>query len=134
MILCDTDVIIDFYNVYSKRHNQTKPIIENLLYKGKAAISQYSNLEMIIGTQNKTDQKSIIKYISLFDLFELNYQIFQISERLLITYNLSHGLLIGDSVIAATAICNDLELFTYNTKDFKFISELKLFNFEKYLS
>lgn len=44
-----------------------------------------------------------------------------------------HGkdrLAIPDCLIAATAIISDMELFAYNTKDFKFIKELKLFYME----
>jgi len=41
-------------------------------------------------------------------------------------YAKSHTLNIPDALIAATAIENNLELFTLNVKDFKYISELKL--------
>jgi len=40
----------------------------------------------------------------------------------------SHGLQIPDALIAATAICHDMELLTYNVKDFKFIQGIKLFS------
>ncbi len=43
------------------------------------------------------------------------------------TYHLSHGLRIPDCLIAATAIGTGLPLFTYNRKDFRFISGLTLF-------
>jgi predicted nucleic acid-binding protein len=43
-------------------------------------------------------------------------------------YKLSHGLLIPDAIIAATAITYDLKLFTYNIKDFIFISGIRLFS------
>jgi tRNA(fMet)-specific endonuclease VapC len=42
-------------------------------------------------------------------------------------YLLSHKASIPDMLIAATAISNDLELYTLNTKDFKFIPELSLY-------
>jgi predicted nucleic acid-binding protein len=35
---------------------------------------------------------------------------------------------LGDSIIAATALVHDLELWTNNTKDFKHIEELRLVN------
>lgn len=40
---------------------------------------------------------------------------------------LSHRLAIPDGFIAATAIENDVELFTLNKKDFRFIEGLKLY-------
>ena len=41
------------------------------------------------------------------------------------SYSNSHGLLIGDALIAAAALENDLTIVTYNVDDFKFISNLK---------
>lgn len=37
---------------------------------------------------------------------------------------------LGDSIIAATALVNKLELVTANTKDFDWISDLKVVNFQ----
>ena len=42
-------------------------------------------------------------------------------------FNLSHGLLIPDAIIAATAVVHRIELFTYNVKDFQFIPDIKLY-------
>ncbi len=35
---------------------------------------------------------------------------------------------LGDAIIAATALCNDIELWTANTEDFKNLKGLKLVN------
>jgi len=43
-------------------------------------------------------------------------------------YAKSHGLGIPDALIAATAICQSIELLTYNVKDFKFIDSIQLYN------
>lgn len=40
-------------------------------------------------------------------------------------YSLSHKLSLPDALIAATALVHDLELYTLNSKDFRFISTLK---------
>ena len=45
-------------------------------------------------------------------------------------YCLSHTLDIDDALIAATAIYHNIELFTLNTKDFKFIPNLKLYQIQ----
>ena len=42
-------------------------------------------------------------------------------------YSLSHKLTIPDALIAATAITQDLELYTLNIKDFRFIKDLKTY-------
>ena len=43
-------------------------------------------------------------------------------------YSLSHKLTIPDALIAATALANDLELYTLNIKDFRFIENLRLYH------
>ena len=42
-------------------------------------------------------------------------------------YSKSHGLKVADALIAATAISSDIELWTFNKKDFRFIENLRLF-------
>ncbi|KJR43537.1 PilT protein [Candidatus Magnetoovum chiemensis] len=41
-------------------------------------------------------------------------------------YRLSHGLLIPDALIAATAIIRDESFISKNQRDYRFINELKL--------
>ncbi|XOF34926.1 MAG: hypothetical protein ACL93V_06450 [Candidatus Electrothrix sp. YB6] len=43
------------------------------------------------------------------------------------TYSLSHKLSLPDALIAATVLSHDLALYTLNVKDFRFISDLKLY-------
>ncbi len=40
--------------------------------------------------------------------------------------HLSHGLLIPDAIIEATAIIHQIPLFTYNLKDFRFMPDIQL--------
>lgn len=42
-------------------------------------------------------------------------------------YVLSHKLALADGFIAATALAQDVELYTLNIKDFRFIDGLKLY-------
>jgi predicted nucleic acid-binding protein len=42
-------------------------------------------------------------------------------------YAKSHGLKIPDALIAATSICEEMPLLTYNVKDFKFIEKIRLY-------
>ena len=47
-------------------------------------------------------------------------------------YTLSSGLRSGDAIIAATAVENNMPLFSSNTKHFRMIKELKLKVFKPY--
>ena len=56
-----------------------------------------------------------------------------ISERAVVlmeTFALSHGLQLGDALIAATALEHDLVLLTANTKHFSAIDSLRVERFE----
>ena len=44
--------------------------------------------------------------------------------ELISKYNLSHGLLIADAIIAATVLISEGELFSKNANDFMFIENL----------
>ncbi len=63
----------------------------------------------------------------IIELFNLSPEIIQLFIELMHRYSLSYKPLIGDMLIAATAVSNNLELYTLNQKDFKFIPEIKLF-------
>jgi len=59
----------------------------------------------------------------------LTEQISDTASELLRTYRLSHGLLIADALIAATAIVSNTELVSKNQKDYRFIEELDLIDY-----
>jgi len=59
----------------------------------------------------------------------INEMISQRASSLIEAYNLSHGLQIADSLIAATALELDCELATINRKDFRFIEDLRLVDY-----
>lgn len=42
-------------------------------------------------------------------------------------YSLSHRLSVPDGLIAATALTEDISLYTHNLKDFRYIKGIKLF-------
>jgi predicted nucleic acid-binding protein len=82
---------------------------------------------VISGATNKADLNTIIKKLNRFSILLINEAINLRAIDLVQSYRLSHGLALADAMIAATAIQTDLELFTYNVKDFKFVSKLTLY-------
>jgi len=126
-VICDTDVIIDYWNIYSSRHSESKNIVENLIGIGSVILSGITKMELIIGATNKSELERINKNLHQFSLTLINDEISQLAIQLLQEYNLSHGLALPDAMIAATSIVTQVELFTYNIKDYKFINGLKLY-------
>ena len=124
MLICDTNIFIEVY-----RNN---PEIENKLNNAgidNLAISDVTKAELIIGAKNKIELDVIRKHLKTLFTFHVNSGISEMAIDLIDKYCLSHKLLLPDALIAATAIHYNMELFTLNLKDFKFIPNIKLYHF-----
>ena len=82
---------------------------------------------MIFGALNKAELSKIKKSLNSVSIIQVNEAISEIALELQENYSLSHNLTIPDALIAATALEEGVELFTLNQKDFKFISQIKLY-------
>ncbi len=122
MILCDTNILIKFYK------NNTA-IIQELRQIGSQnlAISVITRAELYYGAINKNELKRIQKHLDLLQNIPTDLSISEQFIQLMANYSLSHKLTIPDALIAATALVNDLELYTLNIKDFRFIENLRLY-------
>jgi len=70
-----------------------------------------TQLELMIGCRNKSKLRNLDKFIKQFQIIKLNEAISEKAVELLRPYRLSHGLLIADSLIAATAMALNLLFF-----------------------
>ena len=122
MILCDTNILIEFYK------NNTA-IIQELRQIGSQnlAISVITRAELYYGAINKNELKRIQKHLDLLQNIPTDRSISEQFIQLMANYSLSHKLTIPDALIAATALVNDLELYTLNIKDFRFIENLRIY-------
>jgi len=62
-----------------------------------------------------------------FNLLHLDKGISQLFMQYMLGYQ-AKGLRVPDALIAATAVSNNVELFTLNRSDFEFIDGLRLYN------
>ena len=127
-VICDTDVMIDYWDVSKKRHASTKEVLDKEILLDNVVLSAITKMELLLGSTNKADFNKINKKLNRFNIALINNDITLEAFELLQTYRLSHGLALPDCLIAATAKITELALFTYNTKDYKFIAGLKLFS------
>lgn len=126
-IICDTDVIIDYFDTRQSRHDLTKRTLEEKIGLNNVMLSAISKMELMAGATTKTELVVIKKKLARFDTILIDPAITELSLTLLQTYKLSHGLALPDCFTAATALKTDLQLFTYNVRDFKFIAKIKLY-------
>jgi predicted nucleic acid-binding protein len=127
-IICDTDVMIDFFDSTKPRHQQTAQVINTHIGIDNIVLSAITKMELIAGAENKTELRLLNKNISRFDVLLINAEITSIALNLIENYRLSHNLYIPDAIIAATASYSNLKLFTYNIKDYKFIQQVILYD------
>ncbi|MBP9164374.1 MAG: type II toxin-antitoxin system VapC family toxin [Leptospiraceae bacterium] len=122
MILCDTDILIE----YLKDNSEICSKLEHLGDEN-LSISIITYAELIRGAFNKTEQAKIKKQIKSITVISLSDGISNQFQRILDLYTLSHKISIPDALIAATAIASDLHLFTRNVKDFRFIKGISMY-------
>lgn len=78
------------------------------------------------GALNSKELEKIKKDLQRFLLLPIQQEIMKDATQLLSAYKLSHQAKIPDMIIAATARFYDIELKTYNLKDFRFVPHLKV--------
>ncbi len=86
-------------------------------------------MELIVGCQNKNELRSTEQFLTRFEIISLNERISKAAVKLLREYRLTHGLLIADGLVAATAISLSIALVSKNQKDYRFIEELNLLSY-----
>ncbi len=122
MILCDTNVFIHAFN-----ENQTTIAQLNLIGIKNITVSAITLMELYQGMGNKAELARMKKAMRYYDVVQIDNDISEMAIELIEKFNLSHGLLIPDAIIGATAIIYEIPLYTYNIKDFKFMPNIKLY-------
>lgn len=124
-LLIDTDILINVSREIPIAINRLQSEIKN----STLAISSITQMELIVGCRNKTELQNLEKFLQRYVIIKVNELITDKAIELLMQYRLSHGLLIADGLIAATAIVNNLALLSKNQRDYRFISELNLLSY-----
>ena len=111
-------------NVFSKISGndwRVKQFVESL----DAVIDATIYIECLQGSKSNHEKRVIEKYLTRFPFIPITSQSSLKAVELIRNYSNSHGLLLPDALIAATALENDLTVVIYNVSDFKFIGGLK---------
>lgn len=122
-LLLDTTVLIDL-----SRGNQTAAdfIDQQRENRQSLFVALISAMELIVGCRNKAEVKQAQTLLVDFILLPSTPDSSQLAYQWLLEYSKSHGLLIPDAMIAATAAVNQLVLATDNIKDFEILPGLSV--------
>jgi hypothetical protein len=112
-------------NIVIYAANGTSPAAEELVAASGHAVASITLIE-VYGCKNlEPDEKRALDTVfARFEVYDLDRNVVDRAIQLRQTRKMS----LGDSIIAATALCHRLRLATNNTADFKGIPGLELFN------
>jgi predicted nucleic acid-binding protein len=120
--IVDTDILIDA----SRGIPDAVNCLQGLKSSSRLAISMITQMELIVGCANKVELQTLENFLKPFHIIKIDQSISDKAVDLLKTYRLSHGLLIADGLIAATAIAWKYPFITKNQRDYRFIQGLNL--------
>ncbi len=120
--IIDTDILIDS----ARQAPEAISCLNKIIQKSIPAISVITQMELFVGCRNKTELRNTEHFLKRFQVVNLNDQSCRIAVDLLRMYRLSHGLMMPDALIVATAIFFGSEFITKNQQDYRFISGLQL--------
>lgn len=113
----DTDILIDATHKLPDALN----VLAAQLVIGGIKISIVSAMELIQGSRNSSELSQIQQFLHQVSVIPINAQTSQTAIELMEQFFLSHGLVIPDALIAATALENDLTLYSKNIRHYKMI-------------
>ena len=120
-LLLDTDIIVNV----GRGETGAVAQVNAMLSTGSVYISTVTEMELVVGCRNKTELRNLSLLLERFIIVPITPEISTSAVNLLKAYRLSHGLLIADALIAATALVMGRVLVSGNAKHFSMIKGLQ---------
>jgi len=121
-LLVDTDILIDV----GRGLDEAVAHLQAWEAEREIGISAITYMELLVGCRNKREQRAVERFVERFEVLPVSALITEQAIELLRRYRLSHGLLIADALIAATAITKGIPLVSKNQRDYRFIEGVTL--------
>jgi predicted nucleic acid-binding protein len=118
--LTDTDILIDA----TRRLADAVAFLAAQRAAAGIHISIVSAMELVAGCRNKAELITLRQFLQQVTIFPVSVAVSQAAYQLMESFFLSHGLLIPDALIAATALEYKLTLHTKNVRHFQMIPAL----------
>ncbi len=103
---------------------------QSVIHKIKSFERVYINdiviMELYQGARDKRELNYIKKHITRFEILNINQEIIALATKIVERYSLSHNTKIMDALIASSVIMYNIDLYTINQKDFKYLKQVRL--------
>ncbi|MDL1977222.1 MAG: type II toxin-antitoxin system VapC family toxin [Deltaproteobacteria bacterium] len=117
-IIVDTDVIVDFLRGYAKAVSY----VEN--HSAEIVLSSIVVAELYAGVRDD-ERARFDDFVSLFPVLPITSEIAKAGGLFKRDYHKSYGIGLADALMAATAVAENAELKTLNTKHYPMLKGLK---------
>ncbi len=118
-ILLDTDVVVDFLRGDARASDFVQSC------RGEIVLSAITAAEIYSGARDDQETAELDQFLSLFPVVPVTGPIARVAGLYQRRWRKSHGLLLGDAVIAATARSGNARLATLNVRHFPMFPGLK---------
>ncbi len=125
-VLFDTDALIEFF----RGNIEVQNFIDAIGGEEKIIISAITYAEILLFAKDKVLLNRLKKTMEELILLEFNEEVSEQFRKHMVLYSLSHRPSLPDMINAAFAKYYDIDLFTLNLSDFKFIKDLRLVQHE----
>jgi len=125
-VVVDTCILINMFDRAGELHLRALQHVRGIGMDG-ILVSAITEMELIKGVRDREHERQLVKKLKGVSTIPIDPDMSARATALLYAYHLSHGLDTSDAIVAATAIEMGFPLFTYNTKDFRFIDGLELY-------
>ena len=122
MKIFDSTVLVDL----SRQDKLARAYVDAERKAGVVKVFIVSNMELIIGCRNKAEVQKTEKFLADYDMLDITPLIGRKAYELISRFSKSHGLVIPDALIAATALVENAVLVTSNIRHFSMIKGLRL--------
>jgi len=117
-ILIGTDVIVDFLRGYTKAISYVEK------HSAEIVLSSIVVAELYAGVRDD-ERARLDDFVALFPVLSITSEIAKTGGLFKRDYHKSYGIGLADALMAATAVTEDAELKTLNTKHYPMLKGLK---------
>lgn len=118
--MIDTDVLIE----YLRGSDRAAKFLEGL--EGDLIISAVSVAEVFSGVKGSEEMNALDQFMLAFQTIPIDDRLARQAGLIRQEYHPSHGVGLADALIAATALDEGAELFTFNRRHYPMVKDVSL--------